>query len=246
ECHALPIAAGKTRYGPVEKMRNAQDTRGLHDSPVGLRRADALAFQRKTDVSPYIYMRIECEELEYESDIAGRGAIHRHILTSEPNGAGRRQFQSCNHAQRCRLAAAGGSQQAEELAVLHREAGSLDCIKRPEGFVEGFDPDLCHRALLPDLRDNDKHHRTEQSGREGPGIERQEKWLHQHDDTRSDDRRRDGFQRTASHNSAREAAARHDRVGIETHLRTAPKVMPRRRCLRKSTVNTTIGTRKNV
>ena len=89
-------------------------------------------------------MRIEGEELEHESDIAGRCAVHRHVLAIEPNGAGRRQFQPGNHAQRRRLAAAGGTQQTEELAVLHREAGGLDGMEIPEGFVERFDPDLCH------------------------------------------------------------------------------------------------------
>src|SRR5882672_10218642 len=116
----------------------------------------------------------------------------------------------------------------------------------PERSVERFDPDLCHPALLPDLRDNDEHHCPEQSGRERPGIEHQRKWLHQHHDARGDDRRRDGLQRTASQNSVREAPTRHGGICIEAHLRTAPKVMPRSKCLRKSTVKTTIGTRKSV
>src|SRR6478752_9759554 len=104
---------------------------------------------------------------------------------------------------------------------------------------------ICAIALLPDLRDNDEHHCAEQRGRERPGIERQRKWLHQHDDARGDDRRRDGFQRAAPQNSVREVA-RHRGTCIEAHLRTAPKVMPRNKCLRRSTVNTTIGTRNSV
>ena len=35
ERDALPVAAGKTRHRPVEKMRNAQYARGFHDPPVG-------------------------------------------------------------------------------------------------------------------------------------------------------------------------------------------------------------------
>ena len=120
-------------------MRAASTTRRS-----ALRRADALAFQGKADVSPDIHVRIEREQLEHEGDIARRCAVHRHVLAVEPNGAGRRQFQSGNHAQRRRLAAAGRPQQAEELAVLHREAGSLDGMEIAEGFVERFDPDLCH------------------------------------------------------------------------------------------------------
>src|SRR3981081_1990244 len=119
-------------------------------------------------------------------------------------------------------------------------------MKRSEGFVERFDPDLRHRGLLPDLRDDDEHHRPEQRGRERPGIQHQEKRLHQHDDADGYDRRCNSFQRAASQDFAREAAPEPGRGHIETHLRTAPKVMPRSRCLRRSTVNTTIGTRNSV
>src|SRR5882757_10571101 len=126
-------------------MGDAQDTRGLNDPPVSLRRADAFAFQGKADVSPDIHVRIEREQLEYEGDITCRGTIHRDLLAVEPNRARRRQFQSRDHAQRCRLAATGRAKQAEELAVLHREARSLDRMKRTEGFVERFDLDLRHR-----------------------------------------------------------------------------------------------------
>src|SRR5207302_10921309 len=80
----------------------------------------------------------------YECDIARRGAVHRDVLAAEPDGTGRRQFKPCNHAERRRLAAAGRTQQAEEFAVLHRKAGSLDGMEIGEGLVERFDPDLCH------------------------------------------------------------------------------------------------------
>src|SRR5260221_6580893 len=105
---------------------------------------------------------------------------------------------------------------------------------------------ICAIALLPDLRDNGEHHGAEQRGHEGPGIQRQEKRLHQHDDAGGDDRRRDRFQRTAPQNPLREAATRHRSMCIEADWGTAPKVMPRSKCLRNSTVNTTIGTRNSV
>src|SRR5882757_1432984 len=144
ERDTLPVAAGKARHRPVEEMGDAQDTRSLNDPPVSLRRSDALAFQGKADVPPDVHVRIEREQLEYEGDITCRGAVHRHLLAVEPNRTRRRQFQSRDHAQRCRLAATGRAKQAEELAVLHREARSLDGMKRPEGFVERFDLDLRH------------------------------------------------------------------------------------------------------
>ena len=231
ERDALPVAAGKTRHRPVEKMRNAQDARRFHHPPVGLRRADALAFQGKADVSPDIHVRIEGEQLEHEGDIAGRCAVHRDVLAIEPDGAGRRQFQPGNHAQRRRLAAARGPQQAEELAVLHREAGSLDGMEIGEGFVERFDPYLCHPpySLTFETMMNITVPNSVVANDQEYSVS--EKRLHQHDDARGNDRRRDGFQRTASQNSVREAATRHGGICIEAHLRTAPKVIPRKQML---------------
>ena len=53
-----------------------------------------------------------------------------------------------------------------------------------------------------------------------------------------------------SHRGQRGCASGSDRrrqlVGGQAHLRTAPKVMPRSRCLRSSTVKTRMGTRKSV
>src|SRR5882672_2220053 len=90
-------------------------------------------------------MRVERKQLEHEGDVACRGAVHRHLLAVEPYRSRRRQFQPCDHAQRCRLAATGRAKEAKELAVLHREARSLDRMKRSEGFVERLDLDLRHR-----------------------------------------------------------------------------------------------------
>src|SRR3954462_14715055 len=101
-------------------------------------------------------------------------------------------------------------------------------------------------ALLSDPRNNDEHHRAKQRGRKGPRVQHKGKRLHQHDDSNSYGSRRNSFQRTAPQKFVHEAAPRLARGRIDTHLRTAPKVMPRRRCLRRSTVSTTIGTRKNV
>src|SRR5207253_7102036 len=67
-----------------------------------------------------------------------------------------------------------------------------------------------------------------------------------HYDAGGDDRRGDRFQRTTPQKPADRAAPRRRWGCFEIHLRTAPKVMPRSRCLRSSTVNTTIGTRNSV
>src|SRR3954469_6419341 len=89
-------------------------------------------------------MGVEGKELEYEGDIARRGAVHRDVLAVKPDGTGRRQFKPCNHAERRCLATARRSEQAEELAIFHREAGSLDSMEIGKRLVERFDLDLCH------------------------------------------------------------------------------------------------------
>src|SRR3954462_11244443 len=47
---------------------------------------------------------------------------------------------------------------------------------------------ICAIRLLPDLGDDGEQQGPEQRDRERPGIERQRKRLHQHDDARGNDR----------------------------------------------------------
>ncbi|GCC48010.1 hypothetical protein chiPu_0031926 [Chiloscyllium punctatum] len=92
------------------------------------------------------------------------------------------------------------------------------------------------------MADDDEADRAGQDRREGVAVEIDRPRLHQHDDAATDQGHRDGLPRPAT------KPARYSTLGGHSaaHLRTAPKVMPRSRCLRSSTVNMTIGTTKSV
>src|SRR5215470_9483476 len=98
------------------------------------------------------------------------------------------------------------------------------------------------RPLIPELADDHKHHRAGEDRREGVGVERQRQRLHQHDDAGADD----GDRRTLPRPAPEETPWHRPGVGMGAHRRTAPKVMPRSKNLRSSTVKVTMGTRKSV
>ncbi len=96
----------------------------------------ALREQREADILAHIHMRVEREELEHEGECRARGAPEGHVLATEPDGAAGGQFEPGNHAQRRCLAAAGGAEQRQELAILHREGGIAHRDELAEGLVQ--------------------------------------------------------------------------------------------------------------
>jgi hypothetical protein len=72
----------------------------------------------------------------------------------EPEG----QFEPGDHAQRRRLAAAGRAEQAEEIAVLDREARIPHRREGAEPLHQIVDPDFGH-GLLREFGDEGEHHR---------------------------------------------------------------------------------------
>src|SRR5262245_8962888 len=93
-------------------------------------------------------------------------------------------------------------------------------------------------GLLRKMADDDEHHRAQQGYDEGPGIERESEGLHEHEDARGDQHR--------CQHLPGAAAQMQQSVEKSCHLRTAPKVMPRSRCLRRRIVKTMTGTRNRV
>jgi hypothetical protein len=127
-------------------MLDMQDSGGLVDAPSDLRPRPALALERKADIGAHTHVRVEREKLENESDVALRSTFCRYLFAAEKYVAGGRQLEPGDHAQRRRLAAAGETQQAEELTVLDRKARVLHGDEVAEGLPQILDPDRCHRA----------------------------------------------------------------------------------------------------
>jgi len=126
ESHALAIAAREARHRAIEQFGDPQNASGFLDPCLNLGALHAHRDQRKGDISPHIHVRIEREELEHESDVASRGALLGNVLACQQNATRGRQFQPRDHAQGGRLAAAGRTEQAEELAILDGKVRVLD------------------------------------------------------------------------------------------------------------------------
>src|SRR5215475_11604013 len=97
-------------------------------------------------------------------------------------------------------------------------------------------------ALFRKMAHDEVTGRAGEDRHEGIAVQFDRPRLHQHDDAAPDQSRRHGFPRSTTE-PARYRTFRNCRT---THLRTAPKVMPRNRCLRNNTVNRTIGTTNSV
>src|SRR3954447_3081503 len=99
------------------------------------------------------------------------------------------------------------------------------------------------------LRDDCEQGDADERRHERPGVEDERERLQHHGDAQGDHERCGHLERaTVQPLRPARMAVDDDRRGlvVDPHLRTAPKVMPRRRCLRSSTVKTRIGIRKSV
>ncbi len=144
ERDALAVAAGKARNRPVEDRRDPQDPRRFLDAAPDLGARHGLTAQRKGDVGAHVHVRIESKELEDKGDVALGGAFGGDLFRPQEDAASGRQFQPGDHPQGRRLATAGGTKQAEELAVAHGEVGAAHRSEGAEGFLEVLDSDLGH------------------------------------------------------------------------------------------------------
>jgi len=88
------------------------------------------------------------------------------------------------------------------------------------------------------MADDDEHHRADKGYNEGIAVEANREGLHQHDHPKCDQNGRQHFPWATA--KPQQAAK------YVHHLRTAPNVIPRSRCLRKRMVKTMTGTRKIV
>ena len=97
-------------------------------------------FDRQTvgDVVIHIHQREKRVILEHG---VHRALVRRHaadVLPVDEDGARIRLFKPCEHSQRRRFAAAGRSEQCEELTLHHVEADALDDSCAVEGFCHIF------------------------------------------------------------------------------------------------------------
>src|SRR5450432_938624 len=101
-------------------------------------------------------------------------------------------------------------------------------------------------ALLRKFGDDHEHHGPRQYRQERIRIEVEHEGLAQHDDAERDEAGRDVLPDAAAKEAAQGAFADLRALDVGAHRRTAPNVIPRKRCLRSRIVNATIGMRKIV
>src|ERR1041385_8414925 len=108
----------------------------------------------------------------------------------------------------------------------------LTAVNAPKDFAT-VSSLISAMALVRKMADDHKSQRSRQDRDKGIAKEIERERLHQHDDAEPDQCHGDDFARPAAQPQRKSQDAALDPFA---HLRTAPKVMPRKRCRRKRTV----------
>ena len=148
---ALALAAGERLRLAVEVRLEVEELGRLVDPLADLVLGDAGDLQREAHVVGDGHVRVERVVLEHHRDVAVLGGEVRDVAVADADGARRDVLEAGEHAQRGGLAAAGGADEDEELAVLDVEVERVDGGDRrprvePCGLVES---DSSHGDQIP-------------------------------------------------------------------------------------------------
>ena len=138
------------------EARELDEGEHLPDPGLHLAVLDALATQPEGDVLVDRQVRKERVVLEDRVDVPPVGRQPRHVLAMELDQSGRRLFEAADHPQGGRLAAAGGTEEAEELGIFDLEVDVVDGDHITELLDDVGQPDLDRHgrvALLLTKRD---------------------------------------------------------------------------------------------
>ena len=144
---ALALAARQLAGATVEKVGQVEDARGFGDLAVHHHLVLAGHLQREGDVVAHRHVRIERIGLEHHGQLAlGRGLVGD-VAAVDADGAGGGVLEPGDQAQQGGLAAAGGADEDDELAVLDVEIELRDDRRRPEGLADLVECYVAHRVL---------------------------------------------------------------------------------------------------
>ncbi len=143
---ALALAAGERLRLAVEVLLEVEDLRRLADPLGDLVLGLAGDLQREAHVLADRHVRVERVVLEHHRDVAVLGGQVRDVALADADRAAVDVLEPGEHPQRGRLAAAGGADEDEELAVADLDVelvdgGPLRAREEPGGLVEGHS---CH------------------------------------------------------------------------------------------------------
>jgi hypothetical protein len=142
----MPLAAGQGLRLAVEEVEQVEQPSGLFDAGPALLLADTGHLEREGHVLGDGHVGVERVVLEDHRDVAVLGREVGDVAVPDVDRAGGHLFQAGEHPQRGGLAAAGGSDEDHELAVLDLEfeiphGGGVGARIDPLRLVVG---DRCH------------------------------------------------------------------------------------------------------
>ena len=173
ERDALRLAARDLRRLARLEARELDEGEHLPHPGLHLAVLDALATQPEGDVLVDRQVREERVVLEDRVHVPPVRRQPRHVLAMELDQPGRRLFEAADHPQGGRLAAAGGTEEAEELGILDLEVDVVDGDHIPELLDDVGQPDLDRHgrvALLLTKRDALTPFPTRAARRWGSGV----------------------------------------------------------------------------
>src|SRR5690606_27718878 len=141
--------AGNLARQAVEQLADLQDIGHLAGAAVALLYRLAANLQWVGDVVGEVHVRVERIILEHHGDLAILGVEVGDVLATDQDLARGRVLEPRNHPQRSGLAAAGGAEEADELAVADLEVDGGDCREAAEALGDVLEFDRGHYALIP-------------------------------------------------------------------------------------------------
>jgi len=142
---ALALAARELAREPLQEALDPQDAGGAADLLLHRRVGHPAQPQGEGEVVEHAHVRIERVVLEHHGDVA---PAHRHVvdhLVADRDLAVGDLLQPRHHAQEGRLAAARGTDQGDELAVLDRQVDAVNHLHGTVGLANAPEIDRRHR-----------------------------------------------------------------------------------------------------
>ncbi len=145
ERHPLLLTARQVARPPPEKLPDLDEIGGGADAAERLLARRLLEAEREQDVVAHGHVRVERVGLEDDADVAVPGLDLIDDMTVKQKLAAARQIDAGEQKETRRLAAAGGTEKRDELAVLDGQVHVGDDLDVPEPLDDVPELDPRHR-----------------------------------------------------------------------------------------------------
>ena len=145
--HPLALAAAELRRAALEEIAQVEHVGRDLDLAANLRALDLLLLEAEAHVLARGHVRVERVVLEHHGDVALVRLQPADVGVVEQDRAARNQLEPGDAVERGALAASGGTQEGQELAVRNREAEPIDRDHLGEALGEVLQGDAGHAAL---------------------------------------------------------------------------------------------------